>query len=312
MEYQVLLYLLLPIVSAFNECESHIICDPSKGFLASLDVFSFETCEQMCQFSHDATGPLADTPGCEFYTMWSRTGVKDDCYLLSECTSLEHAHAAGARTGVLNCQDQDKHCQGGGVIPPYNDKETIWSCDHDSWAYGDNFVYPGITCTASCPSFTGGASVSTTCGFSGSKAEWGAPSAVITASDGTSITNPVENPTIACGCGDLVVEGEVVMEDDEYGLQLTCTDPQPSYDSGSGETTFSQDSECILLCDGLLAWDLYCSQGEWSVQLKTSEDVRCYGGGGGAVTLSTWFPPEPETTTPAEAPTPTTPSFIEK
>merc|ERR1712013_106606 len=160
--------------------------------------------------------------------------------------------------------------------------------------YGDNFVYPGITCTASCPSFTG------------------APSAVITASDGTSITNPVENPTIACGCGDLVVEGEVVMEDDGYGLQLTCTDPQPSYDSGSGETTFSQDSECILLCDGLLAWDLYCSQGEWSVQLKTSEDVRCYGGGGGAVTLSTWFPPEPETTTPAEAPTPTTPSFIEK
>ena len=120
MDYQIVLYFLLPVVAAFNECESHIICDPTVGLVDSLDVDTFETCELMCQYSHDNIGAVS--PGCEFYTMWGRTGVKDDCYLLSECISVEHAHAAGARTGVLQCQEEDKHCPGGGAIPPYDDK----------------------------------------------------------------------------------------------------------------------------------------------------------------------------------------------
>merc|ERR1711990_797754 len=102
------------------------------------------------------------------------------------------------------------------------------------------------------------------------------------------ICDPAEGfVAIPCGCGDLVLEGEVVMEDDN-GLQLLCTDPQPSF--AGGNTTISEDTECILLCDGVPAWDLYCSQGEWSEQLTSAKDVRCYGGGGG-VTLSTWFKP---------------------
>ena len=163
--------------------------------------------------------------------------------------------------------------------------------------------YNVITLVTSCPSFQGGSSVSTTCEFNGSKAEWGLPSAAITTPDGFTITNPSDNPAIPCGCGDLVLEGEVVMEDDN-GLQLTCTDPQPEYDGV--QTTFSEDTECILLCDGVLAWDLYCSQGEWSEQLTTAKDVRCYGGG--EVTLSTWF--KPETTTTTETITTTTTTAI--
>jgi len=289
------LSLLLPKVTLSDkpECESHVICDTTKGLITALDVFDYETCQQMCQLSHDEV-PSPLPSGCEFFTMWTRAGIKNDCYLLSECVPLEHA--PGARSGIMECEKPEKKCTGGGSdIPVYNEKETLWSCDHESWAYGDKPIYPGVTCTASCPSFQGGHSVSTTCVFTDSAATWGPPDVAATTYNGTTVSNPELNPTVACGCVDLVIEGEVVMEDDN-GLELKCTDPQPTIEDG--KTTFSEDSECILLCDGVIAWDLYCDHGQWSVDLTTAKDVTCYGDG--AVTLSTWFPPQPTSTTATE------------
>ena len=148
----------------------------------------------------------------------------------------------------------------------------------------------------SCPSFLPEDSepVSTTCQYSTGTASWGTTTpSDVTSADGTTITNPEDMPILPCGCADLVLDGEVVMQDDN-GLELRCTDPQPGI--ADGQTTFSQDTECVLFCDGVLTWDLYCSQGVWSVELKQAADVKCYGTGE-YVTLSTWFPPQTTTTT---------------
>ena len=94
------------------------MCDPAVGKLDSADAPNAETCETLCQYSHDQIGihPF----GCQFFTYWSRAGVKDDCYLLNECSSVEHA--PGADSGLVDCQDQALKCPGGGEVPPFNDK----------------------------------------------------------------------------------------------------------------------------------------------------------------------------------------------
>ena len=119
------------------------------------------------------------------------------------------------------------------------------------------------------------------------------PSDVTSVDGGTTITNPEETPTLPCGCADLVLEGEVVMQDDN-GLELRCTDPDII---SGGQTIFTQDNECALYCDRVLAWDLYCSQGVWSVTwLTQAADVWCYvttQTTPDRVTLSTFWAPEP-------------------
>ena len=128
-------------------------------------------------------------------------------------------------------------------------------------------------------------------------------------STGTVIVSASTNPTPGCGCKDLVLTGTV---QEEEGKVFRCT-TEPTIDD-DGNTVITQDNDCALLCDGTLVFDLYCSVGQWSVDyLTTAADIYCYGGGstnGGLVTLSTFWPPAPTTTTVAADTTPgeTTPT----
>eukprot|EP00092_Neocalanus_flemingeri_P016283 GFUD01017628.1.p1 GENE.GFUD01017628.1~~GFUD01017628.1.p1 ORF type:complete len:313 (-),score=59.49 GFUD01017628.1:104-1042(-) len=307
-----LLSLLVTVKASSLDCPIPVVCDPIVGILASYITNNAATCEKICHYSGAGIG--GGVMGCKFFTYWNREGSKENCHFLTECSAA--VHAPGAHSGLWSCADDTLSCAGAGEVPAYDDKATLWTCDY-GYAYGGNTrVSAGATCSASCPSFLpeGSQSVSTTCEYSAAGgAVWGTPTPPdVTAADGqTKITNPEENPTIPCGCADLVLEGEIEMQDDN-GLQLTCTGTQPSI--AEGKTTFTQDTECILLCDGVLTWDLYCSQGEWSVSdLNKADDVKCYGSGE-YVTLSTWF--SPTTTIPAEDTTttvaPVTPTTARK
>merc|ERR1712107_747850 len=63
-------------------------------------------------------------------------------------------------------------------------------------------------------------------------------------------------------------------------------------------------NECSLICDGLLVFDLFCSEGMWSIDyLSSAADIYCHGStaeGPDHVTISTYWPQPPKTSTTAE------------
>merc|ERR1711972_171220 len=100
-------------------------------------------------------------------------------------------------------------------------------------------------------------------------------------------------PNPACGCEDLVLPGQVAEED---GKIWQCL-----YEPSNGiDTIIKDDNECQLICDQLVVFDLFCSEGMWSIDYLTSaEDIFCHGATDGYTEISTYWPtnPPPATTT---------------
>jgi hypothetical protein len=55
---------------------------------------------------------------------------------------------AGSKSGAWICYDIDIFCGSVGDTPAYDDKKTVWTCDHDEHPYGDvsKFVFQSTTC----------------------------------------------------------------------------------------------------------------------------------------------------------------------
>ena len=73
-----------------------------------------------------------------------------------------------------------------------------------------------------------------------------------------------------CGCETLNMTG---IPGEEDGKVFHCDAP---YMIG-GNTVIDEDNSCQLFCDGDLMWHLFCSQGYWSVQIDSAQDIYCYG-----------------------------------
>ena len=108
---------------------------------------------------------------------------------------------------------------------------------------------------------------------------------------GTLIESASANPVPSCGCKDLVLKGTI---EDENGKVFSCNKLMTI--NADGETVFTDDNVCILLCFGTHLWDLSCIMGSWSpYDLENASDISCYEetttDGNSAVTLSTYWPP---------------------
>merc|ERR1711972_1183570 len=103
-------------------------------------------------------------------------------------------------------------------------------------------------------------------------------------------------PNPACGCEDLVLSGQVAEED---GKIWQCL-----YEPSNGiDTIIKDDNECQLICDQLVVFDLFCSEGMWSIDYLTSaEDIFCHGATDGYTEISTYWPTNPPPATTTQAP----------
>jgi len=230
---------------------------------------------------------------------------------------------SGSYSGAWSCNDTTIFCGPIGDIPAYDDKKTVWTCDHNVHPYGDSskFIFQDTTCRTTCPSFeSSGAGpkadilVSSKCVYDENTqtSVWGDPDpSDVLDNLGVAVGSASATPTPSCGCKDLVLNGTIKPEE---GKVFKCTDENIEV---NGNTVITQDNDCALLCDGNLVFDLFCSVGQWSIDyLENADSIYCYGGGStdytGAVTLSTFWPPAPgptggeptdPPTEPTEAPT---------
>jgi len=300
---------LFGLSSCQSECSLDFVCDPSPE--SAIHSFQYhaesaDICERSCKYVHD-TGAAPPFPQCNFFTYRANTQPQAlNCHYLTECRRLA-SPPPGMTSGVANCDDSTFFCDSlADEAPAYNDKTAYWTCD-SGHPYGGTKVNQGVHCSVGCPSFKtedgSVGQVSSECKFNedSQKTEWSLadPTGVMT-SDDVTIESPSENPLPRCGCGNLELEGEIA---DEEGKVFQCN-IEPTVENG--KTIITDENECLLLCDGVFVFDLFCSAGVWSIDLSDpplASDIFCYNGGDGGnnAPLSTWFPP-PKTDTPTDPP----------
>ena len=148
----------------------------------------------------------------------------------------------GATSGAWNCDDPDIFCGPIGDIPAYDDKKTVWTCEHGVHPYGDSDrkIFQDTTCRTTCPSFEHSKGslprydlvVSSSCmwnSFTNSSVWSHASPATIVDSSGTKIVSAAANPTLGCGCRDLVLAGTV---NEEEGKGFKCSNDNIVNDYG--------------------------------------------------------------------------------
>ena len=132
----------------------------------------------------------------------------------------------GAKSGAWSCDDPDIFCGTIGDIPAYDDRKTVWTCDHGVHPYGDSNkkIFQDTTCRSTCPSFELKSSVSSksdivvtsSCLWDSStnSSVWGPASpGTVVDSSGAEIVSAAANPTPGCGCKDLALAGSVQEEE---------------------------------------------------------------------------------------------------
>ena len=140
-------FLALLVVLRFSltltqlSCQAPGVCDPGLEtdiFLESHYLANITECESLCQIEHPSNP-------CKFFT-WVPNNVPN-CYLLRACNNMAH-HMAASISGAWSCDDSDIFCESIGDIPKYDDKKTVWTCDHNQHPYGEEntLVFQDITC----------------------------------------------------------------------------------------------------------------------------------------------------------------------
>ena len=137
--------------------------------------------------------------------------------------------------------------------------------------------------------------VSSTCVADVDASVWGSAfPAGIQDTTGIVIESASNNPTPGCGCKDLVLTGTV--DEDENGKIFQC-DSAPEVNA-EGNTVITDTNTCFLECDGIQVFDLYCSMGQWSLELVSADEIFCHGGGGETTDATGSEPPQPDGNTP--------------
>ena len=131
----VFFFLMFSLTLTQLSCQAPIVCDPG---LESYYLANEKECESLWQTDHPSNP-------CKFFT-WIPNNVPN-CYSLIACNDMAH-HMAGSISGAWSCDDPDIFCGSVGDIPKYDDKKTVWTCDHNQHPYGDEntLVFQGITC----------------------------------------------------------------------------------------------------------------------------------------------------------------------
>jgi len=299
----VCLALAIHSTNAKFECPTPVVCDPSlesEDYVNSAHYATSEQCQQACQIGHPYNP-------CKFFT-WipnAAPGVTN-CFQMSACTEMSDP-ITGATSGAWSCDDEDIFCGPVADIPIFDDKKTVWTCDHNVHPYGnaDLKIFQDVTCYTTCPSFKeyngtkeerSDLVVASTCRFDRTTNQTGwsqADPGNVMDTAGNMIMAADMTPNPACGCEDLVLPGQVAEED---GKIWQCL-----YEPSNGiDTIIKDDNECQLICDQLVVFDLFCSEGMWSIDYLTSaEDIFCHGATDGYTEISTYWPtnPPPATTT---------------
>jgi len=309
-----LLALLLSITPALSKlnCQTPVVCDPSLEsdiFIKDAHYLTEEQCETSCSIGHPVNP-------CKFFTWVPNAAAQvPNCYQMKACNEMSDP-ITGSQSGAWSCDDPEIFCSSIGDVPPYDDKKTVWTCDHNVHPYGTaSHIFQDTTCRTTCPSFEfigtekntkAEIVVSSTCVYNSttSTSIWSSPSPFnVVDSSGAAVGSASDTPTPGCGCKDLVLPGIIA---EEAGKVFKCT--IEDIVDGDNNTVITQDNTCALLCDGNLVFDLFCSVGQWSVDyLQTAADIYCYG----EVTtttvydcISTFWPTWPQYPT-TETPTPT-------
>ena len=205
-------------VSAQFSCPAPpgLVCDPSLetgDHLSSAHFPAPEQCQAACSLGHPANP-------CRFFT-WvagAGTGVPN-CHQLAACHAMAQP-TAGATSGAWSCEDEALFCGAIAEVPVFNPRRTVWTCEHGVHPYGDKDlrVFQQIACYTSCPSFIDGTGevdilVTSTCRWDNMTGAslWGAaePGSVLD-SEGGLVQAADVTPSPACGCGDLVLPGQIV------------------------------------------------------------------------------------------------------
>ena len=289
------------VLGSFN-CSSPVVCDPSTETGDYLNSAHFSTdldCERSCSMGHPYNP-------CKFFTWVPNAGPGvTNCYQMSACHAMADP-LPGARSGAWSCEDENLFCGAVADVPMFDERRTVWTCDHDVHPYGDERVnvFQETHCYSTCPSFRYSSSsrrksdlvVTSSCIWDRDlqRSVWtqADPSNVMD-TQGDLVQAADITPTPACGCESLVLHGTV---QDEEGKIWECTfDPEVDEE---GNTIITDDNNCQLICDGLLVLDLFCAEGIWSIDYLTSaSDIFCYGTSSSYTEISTYWPPNRPTTT---------------
>jgi len=297
----------VPYVLSVFSCPNNFVCDPSVGtdiFLTYYHLADEDQCEESCTIGHP------NNP-CKFFTWVPHTEAHvPNCFHMSECVELSNP-SHGEKSGAWSCDDQAIFCPAVGPLPHASHIEAHWSCDHEVYPYGNSQAFQDVVCRTSCPSFEYEGSpsqgsavvVSSTCKYNrtSGRAEWSpaVPGNVVD-SHGVLIESAGANPVLRCGCQDLVVKGTV---EHEAGKYFSCNTVLAV--TKEGDTVFTDETECTLLCAGTHLWDLSCVMGSWlPYNIETAADISCFftttttmdptqtgTTGGHSATLSTFWPP---------------------
>ena len=70
-----------------------------------------------------------------------------NCYKMTACNEMADP-ITGSQSGAWSCEDPEIFCGAIGDIPAYDDKKTVWTCDHNVHPYGDatKTIFQDTTC----------------------------------------------------------------------------------------------------------------------------------------------------------------------
>ena len=130
-------FLLLSLVSQILchlSCPTPVVCDPSleSDIHLQSDHFADETqWETSCTIGHPFNH-------CKFFTWVPHAQAEvPNCYQMTACNKMADP-ITGAKSGSWSCDDPDIFCGPIGDIPAYDDRKTVWTCDHGVHPYGDS------------------------------------------------------------------------------------------------------------------------------------------------------------------------------
>ena len=137
------LFTFSPVLSKIT-CKTPVVCDPSLEsdvFIKATHMASIDLCEQSCSYGHP------NNP-CKFFT-WVPNAAQQvpNCYQMTACNEMADP-ITGSQSGAWSCEDEELFCNSIGDIPAYNDRKTVWTCDHGVHPYGDatRHIFQDTTC----------------------------------------------------------------------------------------------------------------------------------------------------------------------
>ena len=143
--YRFCLLVLLQSCSSLAKlaCQTPVVCDPSLEsdiFIQSAHFADEGQCETSCGIGHPANP-------CKFFTWVPNAQAQvPNCYQMKQCNEMADP-ITGSKSGAWSCDDTEIFCSAIAEIPAFDDKKTVWTCDHNVHPYGDKSnIFQDTTC----------------------------------------------------------------------------------------------------------------------------------------------------------------------